>query len=352
MQRVKRSTAVPALPAPPAGGTPGFFTGGDPQTSQAATVPGYEWFNGIQEELAYVIEQAGLVMSSADNTQLRAAILKMIQDAGKAVVIQNATFEASVANGEAVRWDAGNNLFDEAIADGTTNNQAVGFADVTNSKVYCYGETPALFAGLTPGARYYLDAATPGAITTAAPADKIPVGIAKSATTLFVDIDPAPAASVPVGSEMLWPTETPPSGWLEEDGSSLLRAGTYAGLFAVIGTTYGAADGTHFNLPDSRGRFPRIWAHGSVNDPDRAGRTIPGATGATMTAGDHVGTEQVDGFKSHQHNIPVRNTGGGSSGGIAKDDTIATFTTAIVSELAGGNETRPINTYRMLIIKY
>lgn len=189
MQRVKRSTAVPALPAPPAGGTPGYFTGGDPQTAVPATVPGYEWFNGIQEEFAYVIEQAGLVMSSADNTQLRAAILKMIQDAGKAVVIQNATFEASVANGEAVRWDAGNNRFDEAIADGSANNQAVGFADVTNSKVYCYGETPALFAGLTPGARYYLDAATPGAITTAAPADKVPVGIAKSATTLFVDID-------------------------------------------------------------------------------------------------------------------------------------------------------------------
>ena len=28
--------------------------------------------------------------------------------------------------------------------------------------------------------------------------------------------------------------------------------GTYAALFAVIGTTYGAADSSHFNVPDLR----------------------------------------------------------------------------------------------------
>lgn len=190
MHRIDHSTANATLPAPDAAGAAGYFKKGDPQTGVPATVVTADFANAVQEELAYVITQAGLALSKADNTQLRAAILKTIQDAGKAVVIQNATFEASVANGEAVRWDAGNNRFDEAIADGSANNQAVGFADVTNSKVYCYGETPALFAGLTPSARYYLDGTTPGAITAVAPADKIPVGIAKSATTLFVDIDP------------------------------------------------------------------------------------------------------------------------------------------------------------------
>lgn len=47
---------------------------------------------------------------------------------------------------------------------------------------------------------------------------------------------------------------TVPTGWLFENGASLLRVGAFAALFANIGTIWGAADGTHFNLPDSRGR--------------------------------------------------------------------------------------------------
>lgn len=46
-----------------------------------------------------------------------------------------------------------------------------------------------------------------------------------------------------------------PAGWLLCDGRSVLRA-TYSDLFSAIGTTYGSADGTHFNLPDFRGRSP------------------------------------------------------------------------------------------------
>jgi microcystin-dependent protein len=45
-----------------------------------------------------------------------------------------------------------------------------------------------------------------------------------------------------------------PSGWLECDGSSQLRS-AYPDLFAAFGTTFGSADGTHFNLPDMRGKF-------------------------------------------------------------------------------------------------
>lgn len=43
-----------------------------------------------------------------------------------------------------------------------------------------------------------------------------------------------------------------PPGYLEEDGTSYLRT-AYPGLFQEIGTAFGAADGTHFNVPDSRG---------------------------------------------------------------------------------------------------
>lgn len=79
MQRVTRSTAAVALPAPPAGaGSPGFFTGGNPGTGTPATVPGFEWFNGVQEELMYVIEQAGLTGSATDHTKLRQAIQALV----------------------------------------------------------------------------------------------------------------------------------------------------------------------------------------------------------------------------------------------------------------------------------
>ena len=153
------------------------------------------------------------------------------------------------------------------------------------------------------------------------------------------------SASVPVGAEMLWPTEIAPTGWLEENGASLLRAGTYADLYAVIGTTYGTADGTHFNLPDARGRFIRGWDHGAARDPDRASRTADATTGATMTAGDHVGTLQADAFKAHVHAAKttlVSLQNGAYGAGVADGDSGST----------GGNETRPINTNRMMIIKY
>jgi phage-related tail fiber protein len=47
---------------------------------------------------------------------------------------------------------------------------------------------------------------------------------------------------------------TAPTGWLLADGSAVSRT-TYASLFAVVGTTYGAGNGTTtFNIPDMRGR--------------------------------------------------------------------------------------------------
>ncbi|MFH1813376.1 MAG: phage tail protein [Pseudomonadota bacterium] len=97
MQRVTRSTAAVALPAPPAGaGSPGFFTGGNPGTGTPATVPGFEWFNGVQEELMYVIEQAGLTGSATDHTKLRQAIQALVA-AGTVPTGAIVTFPATAA---------------------------------------------------------------------------------------------------------------------------------------------------------------------------------------------------------------------------------------------------------------
>ena len=81
MQRVNRSTAVPTMPAPPAGGTPGYFAGGNPGLGQPASVPGYEWFNAVQEEIVNTILGAGIVLDGANVTQLRRAIDRLAASA-------------------------------------------------------------------------------------------------------------------------------------------------------------------------------------------------------------------------------------------------------------------------------
>lgn len=49
---------------------------------------------------------------------------------------------------------------------------------------------------------------------------------------------------------------TIPSGWALCGGQAISRT-TYSKLFEVLGTTYGAGDGsTTFNLPDLRDKFP------------------------------------------------------------------------------------------------
>lgn len=62
-------------------------------------------------------------------------------------------------------------------------------------------------------------------------------------------------SGVPIGTSIDFTGQTPPSGYLVEDGSSVSRT-TYARLFAVIGTKYGEGDGvTTFTLPNRIGRF-------------------------------------------------------------------------------------------------
>lgn len=77
MQRVKRSTAVAVLPAAPAGGVPGYFASPNPAGGIPATVPGYEWYNSVQEELVAVITAATLALDSANDGQLLEAILRL-----------------------------------------------------------------------------------------------------------------------------------------------------------------------------------------------------------------------------------------------------------------------------------
>ena len=93
-----------------------------------------------------------------------------------------------------------------------------------------------------------------------------------------------------VGTINLWASSTVPDGWILCDGASLLRAGTYAGLFAVIGTTYGSADGTHFNVPNFKGKVP-VGYNSAETEFDVMGET----------GGEKTHTLTITEMPSHQH---------------------------------------------------
>lgn len=95
------------------------------------------------------------------------------------------------------------------------------------------------------------------------------------------------ANPMPAGSIISFAGATSPDGFLICDGSAVSRT-AYANLFAVIGTTYGAGNGTTtFNLPDLRGEFIRGADAGRGVDPGRA-------LGTNQLASPVVGDDNVN----------------------------------------------------------
>lgn len=96
----------------------------------------------------------------------------------------------------------------------------------------------------------------------------------------------------PPGGIVAFAGNTPPSGWLECDGSAVSRT-TYADLFSAIGVLWGPGDGsTTFNLPNLSGRMLAGFSSGS-SDFDPVGKTD----------GDATKTLTVSNLPSHNHGI-------------------------------------------------
>lgn len=96
-------------------------------------------------------------------------------------------------------------------------------------------------------------------------------------------------ALTPVGGMMMWGAAAAPDGWLKCDGSAISRA-TYADLFAIISTTYGAGNGTTtFNLPNLVDKSPM------------------GAGGALVALGSNAGAATValstSQLPAHSHGV-------------------------------------------------
>lgn len=146
------------------------------------------------------------------------------------------------------------------------------------------------------------------------------------ATTAFVGtaVATATAGALPPGVVVPYGATSAPSGYLLCDGSSQLRA-TYANLFAVIGSTFGSVDGTHFNVPDLRGRVV-------VGTGSGAGLSV---RNLAATGGEETHILSVGELASHDHGTnsgaaaPAGSTGNSLTGlGINAQTAAGTISTS------------------------
>lgn len=98
-----------------------------------------------------------------------------------------------------------------------------------------------------------------------------------------------PTIDTPTGVISMYGGLAAPFGYLLCDGSAISRT-AFSGLFAVVGTLYGAGDGSStFNLPNLKGKV------GFGRDTAQTEFDVVGETG---------------GAKTHQHNNPTSGAGG------------------------------------------
>ena len=118
-------------------------------------------------------------------------------------------------------------------------------------------------------------------------------------------LEPVKAAIVarlPAGFVAAWPGNTPPDGWLVCNGSAVSRT-TYADLFAAIGTTFGAGDGsTTFKLPDYQGDFLRGYLSGTSSAiGTRQAEGLPNISGRLDFGKQVGGMSSSSGAFSHKN---------------------------------------------------
>lgn len=123
-----------------------------------------------------------------------------------------------------------------------------------------------------------------------------------------------------IGSIYMYAGSSAPTGFMSCDGSAISRE-TYADLFAIIGTTYGAGDGsTTFALPNLSGRVAMGYS----------GSYAIGATGGSETC-----TLVTNNLPSHTHQCPKH---GHSHNIVAKTPSLShTITQPAVTYSAPGS---------------
>ena len=119
---------------------------------------------------------------------------------------------------------------------------------------------------------------------------------------------PNNSALAQVGEIKMWPVATPPAGYLVCDGSQVSRT-TYAALFALVGTAFGAGDGsTTFNLPNYTNRMAigagglySAAATGGSKDAIAVAHTHSFSATTGNQSADHTHSGNTTGDGTHAH---------------------------------------------------
>jgi microcystin-dependent protein len=126
-----------------------------------------------------------------------------------------------------------------------------------------------------------------------------------------------------VGAIKPWTAAAAPDGYLLCNGAAVSRT-TYADLFAVIGTTYGAGDSsTTFNVPQLQGKMPQGYDGNTYNLAGTGGantvtvavtnnQAATNATNQSVTITGAISNTSLTTAQlaSHQHTIQVANATG------------------------------------------
>lgn len=226
----------------------GFAQDGDPVTGQRATLPGAPWFNLIAAMRVSLIKAAGLTPSTTpDPLQFLTALQSMAWMLDKKIT-QAMLADALISAAKL----ASNSVETAKIKDAAVTAAKLAANAVQTAKIQDGAVTNAKIGSGVIN----FDRLAAAAIATQAQA------IAGTATNVLMTpqrvaqaIDALLPPSIPTGAFMFFHATTPPEGWLLCNGQPVSRS-TYAALFSVIGTKYGAGDGsTTFNLPNLHHRF-------------------------------------------------------------------------------------------------
>ena len=122
---------------------------------------------------------------------------------------------------------------------------------------------------------------------------------------------------IPTATIVPWSDSSVPSGFLECNGAAVSRS-TYSALFAIVGTTYGAGDGSStFNVPNLQDNVPVGKSNNKALASTGGANTVT-STGnvAGSTANASLSTPQL---ASHNHPNKGQTPGGQSvAGGIGQ----------------------------------
>lgn len=179
------------------------------------------------------------------------------------------------------------------------------------------------------------------------------------AGSLNIANKPATQSFVPAGAVMPFANNSVPAGWLKANGQLVSRT-TYADLYAAIGVTYGAGDGsTTFALPDLRGEFIRGFDDGRSVD---TGRAFGSSQSDLLKKHKHISSNNdcrdysyINGTATGSYNGWCDTNGWGTGAGAS---LTGDGTHGVESGVAGtsigvvGNETRPRNLALLYCIKY